>query len=307
MTKSVAVLGSGAVGSYLLWGFSRKEDIDFCVVAQGERKDRYEKNGWKINGEMYFPTIKTPSQAKGVDILFVCVKYNALQAALEDIKEIVTEKTMVLSLMNGVESEKIIGEAIGKEHMMYSLIKIASERKENSIVFDPETTIGIIFGEEDPNRTDRIDFLCELLNGTPLRYHITSTILVDIWEKFRLNVTYNLPQAMLGVGLGAYRDSAHVAFIQNKLKEEVEAIATAEGIDLLMSESVYPKGSRGADRARYSTLQDLEAKRHTEIDMFAGALIKLGKIHNIPTPYSEMTYHMIKALEEKNDGKFDYE
>ena len=58
--------------------------------------------------------------------------------------------------------------------------------------------------------------------------------------------------------------------------------------------------------ARFSTLQDLDAGRHTEIDMFSGALIRMGKELGIPTPYNEYTYHMIKALEEKNDGRFNY-
>ena len=40
--------------------------------------------------------------------------------------------------------------------------------------------------------------------------------------------------------------------------------------------------------------------------MFSGTLIRMGKELGIPTPYNEFTYHMIKALEEKNDGKFDY-
>lgn len=59
-------------------------------------------------------------------------------------------------------------------------------------------------------------------------------------------------------------------------------------------------------RARYSTLQDLDAGRHTEIEMFSGALIRMGRELGIPTPYNEFAYHMIKALEEKNDGRFDY-
>ena len=55
-----------------------------------------------------------------------------------------------------------------------------------------------------------------------------------------------------------------------------------------------------------TTLQDLDAGRHTEIDMFSGALVRMGRELGIPTPYNEYTYHMIKALEEKNDGKFNY-
>ena len=61
------------------------------------------------------------------------------------------------------------------------------------------------------------------------------------------------------------------------------------------------------EELRYSTLQDLDAGRHTEVDMFAGAVVRMGRELGIPTPYNEFTYHMIKALEEKNDGKFDYE
>lgn len=66
------------------------------------------------------------------------------------------------------------------------------------------------------------------------------------------------------------------------------------------------RGSVVPPTARYSTLQDMDAGRHTEIDMFSGALVRMGKELGIPMPYNEYTYHMIKALEEKNDGKFNY-
>ena len=61
-------------------------------------------------------------------------------------------------------------------------------------------------------------------------------------------------------------------------------------------------------RARFigRVFQDPMKGRHTEIDMFSGALIRMGKELGIPTPYNEFTYHMIKALEEKNDRRFDY-
>ena len=68
-------------------------------------------------------------------------------------------------------------------------------------------------------------------------------------------------------------------------------------------EAVSGKGCAVKPSARYSTLQDLDAGRHTEIDMFSGALIRMGRELGIPT---EFAYHMIKALEEKNDGRFDY-
>ena len=94
--------------------------------------------------------------------------------------------------------------------------------------------------------------------------------------------------------------------ISDGLKCELEAIAQAKGIDLSKTEASSGRGSAVPPSARYSTLQDLDAGRHTEIDMFSGALIRMGKELGIPTPYNEYTYHMIKALEEKNDGRFNY-
>ena len=127
-----------------------------------------------------------------------------------------------------------------------------------------------------------------------------------MWSKFRLNVCNNLPQAILGAGVGCYQDSVHMKLISDRLRQELEAIAAAKGIDISKADASSSHGSAVPPSARYSTLQDLDAGRHTEIDMFSGALIRMGKELGIPTPFNEYTYHMIKAMEEKNDGKFDY-
>ena len=306
--QSVAILGAGAVGSYVMWGLAKKKEIDLCVVASGERKARYERDGFVINGQVYHPVVRTPEEASGVDLLIVATKYQALHPALGDIQTVAGEHTTVMSLMNGVDSEEIIGEVIDPSQIVHSLIKVASERKGNQVVFDPETTIGIVYGEADLSRgTGRIEALNDLFADTGLHYRATDVILTESWIKFRLNVPNNQAQAMVGCGVGAYRDSEHVAFLRDRLREEVDRIAEKKGIDFDKADTSSTFGSKMRDRARYSTLQDLDAGRHTEVDMFAGAVVRMGRELGIPTPYNEFTYHMIKALEEKNDGKFDYE
>ena len=78
----------------------------------------------------------SPEEAKGVDLLVVSLKYGALAGALDDIREAVGENTIVMSLMNGVDSEEIISTKIDKSHIIYSLIKVASHRegKELSLI-----------------------------------------------------------------------------------------------------------------------------------------------------------------------------
>lgn len=305
--KTVAVLGAGAVGSYIIWGLSQKKDITLGVIAEGGRAERLKKNGCAINGAVYHPQVWTPEDAHGVDLLIVALKYGALPAALGSIRAAVGENTVVMSLMNGVDSEEIISEEIGSAHVMYSLIKVASHKEDDGYHFDPETTIGIVFGEVSaPFDSGRVRAVEELFSHTGLHYRSTEHIREEIWSKFRLNVCNNLPQAILGAGVGCYRDSAHMKAISDGLKHELEAVAAAKRIDMSKADPSAARGSTVPPSARYSTLQDLDAGRHTEIDMFSGALVRMGKELGIPTPYNEYTYHMIKALEEKNDGLFDY-
>ena len=305
--QKVALLGAGAVGSYIIWGLAHCPEVQFGVVAEGPRAERLKQQGCRINGTVYHPAVWAPQEAHGADLLIVALKYGALPGALESIRAITAENTTVMSLMNGVDSEEKIATVIDASHLLYSLIKIASHRKSDGCVFDPETTIGIIYGELTAlYQSERVQAVAALFEAAKIRARVTDCIREEIWSKFRLNVCQNLPQAILGAGVGCYEDSVHMKAISNGLRAELEAIAAAKGIDL---SKVAPSSSYGSlvpPTARYSTLQDLDAGRHTEIDMFSGALIRMGQELGIPTPYNEYTYHMIKALEEKNDGLFDY-
>lgn len=304
--KKVAVLGAGAVGSYVIWGLSEKKEIEVGVIAQGERAQRLKK-GCHINGSVYYPEVWTPQEAKDVDLLLVCLKYGALPDALEDIRTITGEHTIVMSLMNGIDSEEKISEVTGDAHVLHALIKVASHKEEDGYHFVPETTIGIIFGElSAPYQSERVQAVEALFEHTGIHYRSTDCIREEMWSKFRLNVCNNLPQAVLGAGVGCYKDSIHMKAISDGLRQELEAIAAAKGIDMSKTAASSSKGSAVPPTARYSTLQDLDAGRHTEIDMFSGALMRMGKELGIPTPYNEYTYHIIKAMEEKNDGKFNY-
>lgn len=302
--KKIALLGAGAVGAYFIWGLSEKFGDNFCVVAKGERKERLEKEGLIINSKQYIPLVKTPEELDEVDLLIVACKYDALTEALGDIQTIVKENTTVISFLNGVTSEEMIGNAIGMEHLLYGVIRIGSVREGNKITFSEENTAGIYVGEKDCKEpTERVMAVEEVFKDTPIRYHFMENIMVDMWMKYASNISQNLPQAILSVGFQAYKDSKHVHFIAEQLWKEVAKVANAKGIPLtnrfLLFKGVNPE-------ARFSTLQDLDAKRHTEIEMLAGEMVKMGKECGIEVPYCEYTYHLIKAMEEKNDGKFEY-
>lgn len=301
--EKVAVIGAGAIGSYFIDGLSEKLGQNLWVIAQGERKERLLKNGIIVNQKKMSLAVKTPEEAAGADLIIVAVKYGALQESLPMIEKIVDAHTIVLSPLNGIDSETIIGEKIGMEHLVYSMIKIASQRVGNAITYDPEVTQGIYFGEQNGEKSERIQAIEALFEGTKIHYHISDNIQQDIWYKYALNISKNLPQAIVNCGVGAYTTSKHLAYISERMREEVVQVAAAKGIDISDAANKAGINIPISPDSRFSTLQDLDGKRETEIEMFSGALSRMGKELGIDTPFNEFAYHVIKCLEEKNRGE----
>lgn len=308
--NTVAIFGAGAVGSYFIWGLSEKLGENLWIIADGERKVRYEQNGRCINGVHYPLHVRTPKEAAGVDLLLIASKYDALKEALDDLAVIVDDHTICLSLLNGVDSEEIVASRIGMDHMLYSMMQIASQRVEDQIRFLPERTPGLFYGiespDEEPRKRHMVQAVEALLADTPIRYHSCEDIKKEIWLKMAFNVSMNLPQAIVGCPIGAFAVSDHMKQLRWSLRNEVCQIAAALGIDITELSAIEQMEHPSVPTAKYSTLQDLEAGRHTEIEMFAGTLRRLGREHQIPTPYCDFAYAAIRALEEKKDGKFSF-
>ena len=136
-------------------------------------------------------------------------------------------------------------------------------------------------------------------------YRIQEDMVLGIWQKFMSNIGENMTSALLGVPFKAFQTSLHVNAMKNMAKKEVQAVAAGLGIQLT-DEMIAEQDRRPitAPMGRTSTLQDLDAGKKTEIDMFSGTVVRLGRELGIPTPVNELLYHAIKALEEKNEGKF---
>ena len=88
---------------------------------------RLKENGCLINGQVYRPEVWTPKEAHGADLLIVSLKYGALPGALDSIAQAVGEHTIVMSLMNGVDSEEIIAQKVNPDNILHALINPLSE------------------------------------------------------------------------------------------------------------------------------------------------------------------------------------
>ena len=302
--RRIALIGAGAVGAYLIWSFERTANITLTVVAEGARAERLKRGGIIINGIHYPLRVQEPSQAGPQDLIFISTKYSALDKAIAMLPPLMSPDTLVLSLLNGVDSEEQAAQAVGSEHVVHSVMRIASQRTGAEVRFDPDRVIGLSFGLPGARTEEqwKLDALSTLFAESRLRWQRSDDIVTDIWLKYASNIANNLPQAVIGAPASLYLKSEHGLFLAQKLWSEVAAVAAAKGIHLAEDVLIFPGQ---APSARYSTLQVLEAGRHTEIDMFAGHMLRMAEEAGISVPYCEYTFHVIKAMEEKNDGVFD--
>ena len=298
--RTVALIGAVAVCAFFIRGLRDTLGDNFCVIAEGERAQRLREKGLVINGEEVFPNVRTPEEAAGADLILITTKYNGFRQILDSVKLMTAPHTVVVSALNGIDSEEMLAELIGEEHLLNAFMYVQSTRAGNHIDYETSAK-GLIFGDKNtPEKTPQAEALDRLLTEAGIAHRFSADICTEQWQKFAINISNNLPQAILNVGFEAYIDSPHLRFIHDRLFEEATRVAAAYGVTIEYEEN---KHGRVRPDARFSTLQDIDAGRPTEIDMFAGALMRKAEAVGIEVPYTTFTYHAIRVLEEKAQGK----
>ena len=136
--KKISLIGLGAMGSFFAPRLEKAYGEGFRIIADGERKKRLETEGVTINGVNYrFPVITPQTEGDKADLILIGVKGYALEQAIQDIRNQVGEHTLILSLLNGVDSEEKLEAVYGEEHVLYAFMRMSIVMKDGKADFDP--------------------------------------------------------------------------------------------------------------------------------------------------------------------------
>lgn len=301
--NKVTLIGLGAMGSYFVPRLHDYLGDNFRILADGKRKKRLETTGVTINDKTYLlPIIEPTTAGDEADLIIMAVKDLGLDQAILDIKNQIGPHTQIICVMNGIDSEERLIATYGANHVLYSFMRVSIVMKDGITNYNPKLG-SLYFGEVKNGEvpTDRVAAICDLFENSGIRHHVSGDMLYSMWMKFMCNIGENLTCALLGVPFGAFQRSEHANFIRITAMREV--IAIANKLDIPLSEKDIEKQEKHIPMLPFenkpSTLQDLEGDKKTEIEMFAGRVIQLGKELGVPTPVNEILYHGIKTLEEK--------
>jgi 2-dehydropantoate 2-reductase len=300
--KSVVVLGAGAMGAAYASRFYEMDPGIIAFAASGNRYQRLKNDGLVVNDKQFnIPVLSSDDVSPPADLIIVALKHHHLETALQEIRNRVGERTIFLSIMNGLDSEPMIGSVYGQEKVLYATaVGIDAQRDGSHVNFSKGGTI--FFGEaENTVLSERVKSIQALFTKAGIAYQSPGDMIRIMWWKFMINVGINQPSAVLFAPYGVFQTSPHAQQIMESAMREAILVAQASGVNLNESDiqEWYPVMNTLDPEGKTSMLQDIEAHRRTEVEIFAGKVIELGKTSSIPTPVNEFLFHAIKVLEQR--------
>jgi 2-dehydropantoate 2-reductase len=298
--KQVAILGAGAMGAFFAQKFFEAPGFSTRLVARGQRYHRLADDGLVVNGKPYAIPVTHPDQAAApADLIVVAVKHHHLSEAVPDLQSLVDDRTTIISVMNGLDSEEIIGATYGMDRMLYAIsVGIDALRQGNRITYTKPGKH--YFGEAtNVHLSERVRRVQAAFERAGISYETPPDMTRMLWWKFMINVGVNPPSAVMRAPYGVFQSSPDAQALMEALMHEVIALARAEGVNLTEQDVAdwYPVLQTLSPRGKTSMLQDIEAGRKTEIEMFAGKVVELGQKHHITTPVNHTILRIIHVLE----------
>jgi 2-dehydropantoate 2-reductase len=302
--EKVSIVGMGSLGlifGSLLMDRLGRENVQF--VMDEKRLKRYSGVERLINGKRYdFNLASGNEEGEPADLLIFAVKSTGLEEAIQTVRNRVSGDTIIISLLNGITSEKIIGEAFGEEKVLYTIAEgMDPIRSGHNLDYTKMGLVRIGIDQETEGKKRKLKEVLELFDRTGFPYILEDDVIQRLWSKFMLNVGVN---QVLMIHEGNYdtiqkpgpaREMMIAAMREVVQLAEKESIRiTEEDINYYVSliDSLNPEGMPSM---RFDGLNRIKS----EVELFSGMVLELGKKHGVPTPINEEIYNRIREIESK--------
>lgn len=298
--KTVGIIGLGALGTLYIHTFTEslgKENV--LVLADSQRVRRYQAESLFYNGDLCdFNYTDAAQISQPVDLLLFAVKYGGLESAIETCRHLVGPETTIVSVLNGITSEQILGEAFSPEQVVWCTAqKMGAKKEGNRVTVSPagELALGIPDGLDDAH----LRRMTALLDSISFPYSLPADIRTHMWGKLLCNTGCNQANIVFECNYGALQVPGPARDTMIGAMREVVLVANAEGIPLSESDvQAWVSVIDGLPSASESSMrQDGKAHRKSEVELFAGTIRKLAKKHGLSVPVNDWLYEKIMEME----------
>jgi 2-dehydropantoate 2-reductase len=299
----VCVIGCGAVGSLFAANLAQLDDVEVWaydlavdhVAAINARGLRLSGAG-EVVGQVRATADSTELPA--CDFGIVATKAMHTEAAIAAVAP-AFERGCVATVQNGVGNEEAIAGHV--ERVIRGTTFPAGRIVEPGHVqwdVKGETTLGPF--EPQPAPMEQVERLADACSRGGMPTKAVRDARGPQWRKVIFNAATNPLGALTGLTHGRVCERPDLRRLVTQLADEGKAVAAAQGIELdadpeeLIDHAAKPEV---AYDHKASMLQDVEARRQTEIDYLNGGIVRFGREHGVPTPLNEAAVALIKGME----------
>ena len=299
-------MGIGGVGGYFggkicKHALSREANVYF--IARGKHLDEIRKKGLYVSTAAEGDWVCTPTLATDcieelptLDICLLCVKSYDLKNIVLQLRDKISDSTLIIPLLNGIDIYDRIREDLNTAHVLPACVYVGTHIETYGKVTQKGGACKILLGR-DPQATDTgPKSLFELFSMSSIKYEWFEDVYPEIWGKYVFIAAFGIVTASFDKTVGQVMESSSLSGYVLSIMNEIVQISRKMGIGLpetIITDSFH-KGYNFPYETKTSFQRDVEClNKQDERDLFGGTILRLGKRLAIDTPVTQELWNLL--------------
>ncbi|HEY6053559.1 MAG TPA: 2-dehydropantoate 2-reductase [Gaiellaceae bacterium] len=302
MIRSVCIAGGGVIGSLFAGHLARVCEVS-VLTRRPEHAEALEREGLRVSGRSdHTASVRAsvdPAELGEPELVIVACKGTDLEAVSERLEGAFPGAT-VMTVQNGLGAEEVVGRH-GAWPLVSSVTFMSGTRHADThveYILDTATWLGPYRGAS----YEYCEEIAELIRSSGLKAEAFADLRPSQWSKLIFNATVNAVAALTGLPHDFHFAEQErlwdLGHLVRDLVDEGRAVAAAAGVEL--GEDPWEMNLLATRRGHWhypSMLEDVDARRRTEVDTITGALVREAERLGVPAPLHTALYRLVKAKE----------
>ncbi|WP_338815295.1 2-dehydropantoate 2-reductase [Bernardetia sp. Wsw4-3y2] len=311
---NIVIIGLGGVGGYFGFKINQVNEINkkhqIAFVARAETYQNIKEKGLKLISPEHTNSLTIPdaiyqdiTEVQNPNLILICVKEYDLENVCTQLSNVITKDTIILPMMNGVDIYDRIRKILPNTIILPSCVYVASHIKEKGSIEHKGIAGKLIFGRDPEHFSEDINWVETIIKNSGIKYEFKDNSLVDIWTKFIFIASFGLVTAKYNSSIGAICTNEIQRKEAAEIMEEIRWIANQKEIPLPndIVDITFEKASSFPPTTPTSLQLDINSgKENSELELFAGAILKYAANFNRECPFTQKIYAEIKAKQTLN-------
>jgi len=288
----------GYYGGKLALKYSGRSKHEVIFFARGAHLEAIRRDGLRLvtaEGEYIVRPMQAtdnPGEMGPLDLAIFCTKSYGLEDAARAIAGNLSDDSVVLPLLNGVDITDRLRAVLPRGTVLYGGVFISSAIQGPGVVRQMGGTGQLFFGPADPADVEKFRPIEALLQGAGIKAELSADALLPLWTKYIFIGPMAGVTSLTGKPFGeVLADAADRALVEGLMKE-IEAVARKKGVHFPpdIVQASLGKAAAFAPTTKTSMQLDYERGNRTELDIFTAYMVKAGKELGIPVPLHKKVY-----------------